>query len=441
MTPIPAQSLTAEPPQSQINLQWLIRLRFFSLAGQLATILAVEVGMHIALPLSALLGLLLLNLLSNVGALIFMRRGHRIPPSMLVGLMIYDVVHLTALLYLTGGPYNPFSFAYLVLIALATLVLSERQVWGLAAIAVSGSALLFLHHRPLILPGGHADHMRTHLYGMWVAFSVAAGFIVYFMVRIRRALNAREAALWKAEQAAAQRDKLASLATLAAGAAHELATPLSTISLVAAELTRQLNTCSDSVRSDLDLIRSEVLRCRAVLDQMAADAGQSVGEQLVPMSMAALAKQICAGLASEPAIAVQVATPDQTLLVPVRALTQALRGLVKNGQDASPKDRSVHLSLSCVADVLQIEVTDRGSGIPAAIASRVGEPFFSTKSPGQGMGLGVFLCRTVLESLGGALQLSAAQSGGTCARATIPLAGPATICRSLPDASACNSAA
>ena len=161
----------------------------------------------------------LLNLLSNVGALIFMRRGHRIPPSMLVGLMIYDVVHLTALLYLTGGPYNPFSFAYLVLIALATLVLSERQVWGLAAIAVSGSALLFLHHRPLILPGGHADHMRTHLYGMWVAFSVAAGFIVYFMVRIRRALNAREAALWKAEQAAAQRDKLASLATLAAGAA------------------------------------------------------------------------------------------------------------------------------------------------------------------------------------------------------------------------------
>ena len=83
------------------------------------------------------------------------------------------------------------------------------------------------------------------------------------------------------------------------------------------------------MRSDLDLIRSEVLRCRAVLDQMAADAGQSVGEQLVPMSMAALAKQICAGLASEPAIAVQVATPDQTLLVPVRALTQALRGLVK----------------------------------------------------------------------------------------------------------------
>ena len=189
---------TAEPPA--INLFWLVRLRFFSLAGQLATILFVSLFMRVELSLVPIFGVLALGLLSNLAALARIRRRPLAATPLLGTLLVYDVLHLTGLLYLTGGPFNPFSFTYLVLIALATVVLRERQVWMLAALSAACSALLFLRHRPLILPGGHAEHMRTHLYGMWVAFLIAAGFIVYFLVRIRRALDDRESALREAQQ-------------------------------------------------------------------------------------------------------------------------------------------------------------------------------------------------------------------------------------------------
>jgi two-component system sensor histidine kinase RegB len=423
----PSVSATAEPPA--INLWWLVLLRFFSLAGQLATILFVSAWMEVSLPLAPLLGLLTLGLLSNLAALARIRHTPLAATPLLGTLLVYDVLHLTGLLYLTGGPFNPFSFAYLVLIALATVVLTERQVWMLAALSAACSALLFLRHRPLILPGGHAEHMRTHLYGMWVAFLIAAGFIVYFMVRIRRALDARESALREAQQLAAHRDKLASLATLAAGAAHELATPLATIALVAGELARQHEASPELTRSDLALIQSEVQRCRAVLDQMAVDAGQSAGESMTPVAIETLLQQASSGLPASPGIQI-VIEPDANgwFLLPARALSQALRGLLKNAQEASQPEQRVRLRASCDTD-LRIEVEDQGCGIPSAVAARIGEPFFSTKAPGRGMGLGVFLCRTVVESLGGTLQVEALPDRGTRAIVRIPLDGPATSCR------------
>ncbi|MFO0579554.1 MAG: ATP-binding protein [Polyangia bacterium] len=423
----PPVNATAEPPA--INLFWLVRLRSFSLAGQLATILFVRLFMQVELPLGPILGVLGLGLLSNLAALARIRRRPLAATPLLGTLLVYDVLHLTALLFLTGGPFNPFSFTYLVLIALATVVLRERQVWMLAALSAACSALLFLRHRPLILPGGHAEHMRTHLYGMWVAFLIAAGFIVYFMVRIRRALDDRESALREAQQLAAHRDKLASLATLSAGAAHELATPLSTIALVAGELARQHEASPELTRSDLALIQSEVQRCRAVLDQMAVDAGQSAGESMLPVALGDLLQEASAGLPSEPRIRTQIdAAADAWFVLPVRALGQALRGLIKNAQEASRPEQEVRLRATCDT-ALCIEVEDDGCGIPKEVASRIGEPFFSTKAPGRGMGLGVFLCRTVVESLGGTLQVAPRPDRGTRAVVRIPLEGPATTCR------------
>src|SRR5690606_36216657 len=126
----------------------------------------------------------------------------------------------------------------------------------------------------------HHEHMHTHLRGMWVALGVAAGFIVYFLMRVTRALAQREEELARARHLAARQEKLASLATLAAGAAHELSTPLSTIATVARELERHLQDGSAEQREDVGLIRSQVERCRAILWQMSAEAGESAGEGL-----------------------------------------------------------------------------------------------------------------------------------------------------------------
>lgn len=420
--------MTAAGDAPAINLKWLIRLRFGSLAGQVATILFVHLVMEISLPLTWLFALVALALLSNLLAFFWQRGGRVIRPGLLTGLLIYDVLHLTALLYFAGGPFNPFSFLYLVLIALSTLILRERAVWALAALSALCSALLFLHHRPLALPsGGHAAHLNIHLYGMWVAFSVAACFIVYFLMRTRAALAAREEALGEARRSAAHKEKLASLATLAAGAAHELATPLATIALVVGELRRHLSDAAPrtgpALAEDIDLIEAEVRRCRAVLDQMAVDAGQSPGEGLVEASLAALLAASCAGLPQRPAVRREAG--EGAALVPLRALSQALRGLVKNAQEASavgPRpDAEVLLRAALTGDALRIEVVDQGRGMSEEVLSRLGEPFFTTRAPGRGMGLGIFLCRAVVEGLGGALRFTSAPGRGTTASIDLPL--------------------
>ena len=287
-----------------------------------------------------------------------------------------------------------------------------------------------------LLTGGHAEHMRIHLYGMWVAFSVAACFLVYFLVRIRRVLAARDLALQEAQRQAAYKEKLASLATLAAGAAHELATPLSTIALVAQELEHHPELHAAAVRADIALIRSEVARCRVVLDQMAVDAGQGTGDALVSATLSELLAVSCAGLPLQPAVVRQVESQAQAVVLPLRTLGQALRGLVKNAQEASPSGSAVVVRswLEPQTQTLQLEVQDHGTGMSAEVAQRVGEPFFSTKAEGHGMGLGVFLCRAVVESLGGELQLTSTLGAGTRATVRIPVAGPSATCRLQPAA-------
>lgn len=433
MTPLQVH-LPTEP--HVLNLDWLVRLRFGSLLGQVATVLFVACVLQMPLPLVELGLCIALGLGSNAAALVWLRSGRARSGRPLGLLMVYDVLHLTALLFLTGGPFNPFSLMYLVLIALATVTLTERQVWALVVLSAGCSALLFWQHRPLLLTGGHAEHMRIHLYGMWVAFSVAACFLVYFLVRIRRVLAARDLALQEAQRQAAYKEKLASLATLAAGAAHELATPLSTIALVAQELEHHPELHAESVRADIALIRSEVARCRVVLDQMAVDAGQGTGDALVSATLSELLAVSCSGLPLQPHVVQQVETTAQAVVLPLRTLGQALRGLVKNAQEASPSGSVVVVRswLEPLTQTLQLEVQDHGSGMSAEIAQRVGEPFFSTKAEGHGMGLGVFLCRAVVESLGGELQLTSTLGAGTRATVRIPVAGPSATCRLQPAA-------
>lgn len=436
----PVQLSSGTPDISVINAQWTLRLRFGSLLGQLATIMVVFFGMGIHIPLTPLAMLIGLGTASNILCLLYIgqqqRRSASVPLLLLPALMAFDVLNLTAMLYLTGGPMNPFSFMYLVLIALATVVLPPRATWALVGLSVACSAVLFLWHRPLnvhghSVSGDGSDPMRIHLYGMWVAFSVAAAFIVYFLLRIRRALGQREAELEAARSLAARRDKLASLATLAAGAAHELATPLGTIAVAAKELERQLHSGpgDQAALDDVQLIRGQVARCRSVLNQLGREAGDNVGESLVPTSMSTVLATAQEGLAGAAQVRVQMDKDVESLSLrlPLRSLAQALRALFKNALESSPRDAMVEVSLRLVRSVLRIEVVDHGAGMSAEILRHLGEPFFTTKAPGSGMGLGVFLCHAVFESLNGQLVFSSVPGQGTRATVTLPVDGAVAL--------------
>jgi two-component system sensor histidine kinase RegB len=423
------------PSPAAIHGAWFSRLRAWTVAGVLVVILASQAFLPIDLPLAPLFGVLLVVLASNLALGLRLRRGP-VPDAALLGLMLLDVLALTVLLALTGGPANPFSTLYLVYIAWGAVVLRPRATWALVVAGMTGFGILFFVSQPLsgLEAGGHAhaghhgmgeEHM-LHLRGMWIAFGVAAVFIVFFVQRVTSALAQRELELARARDQHAKTQRLAALATLSAGAAHELATPLSTIAVVAKELERSL--AADPARSaaaeDARLVREQVQRCRGILDRMAAEAGEAAGERLAAVDAAAVVARLLEGLRPEVRARVEVegaaARPTLAGQVPLEALARSLRGLVENAVQASPPDAPVRLTVRCDGAMVCFEVRDEGPGMDAELVARVGEPFFTTKAPGMGMGLGVFLARSVAEQLQGRLEYTSAPGAGTTATVRLP---------------------
>jgi len=434
---------SALEPRHGIDLSWLSTLRWGALAGQLVTILFVERVMGIDLPLVPLGVVLAIGVVSNVALNARRRRGD-VADGMLAAVMLLDVCLLTAALYYTGGPFNPFSFLYLVNVALAAMILPPGWTWTLAGCSLALFGGLFFAHVPLPLGEhdhagmGHgvgADHpISLHVQGMWVAFGVAAAFIVYFIQRVRGALAERDAELGEVRAAAARHEKLASLATLAAGAAHELATPLSTIAVVAKELERALGAGDpeSATVADVRLVRAQVERCREILSQMAADAGESAGEAFVAIGLDVVVADAIAELTGRERVRCAVGAAGASVVrAPRRALAQALRGIVKNALEASSADHEVVVRLDSDDTQWRLAVVDRGRGMTKDVLARAGEPFFTTKQGEglRGMGLGLFLARVVLERLGGDLTLDSVAGRGTTVTLVLPRADAATVRR------------
>jgi two-component system sensor histidine kinase RegB len=245
-----------------------------------------------------------------------------------------------------------------------------------------------------------------------------------FTTRLSKALAELEAELAATRTRHARSERLEALGTLAAGAAHELASPLSTIAVAARDLELAL-TRDDPLgepAEDARLIRQEVSRCRAILDLMASDAGQSTGDSLVPSSVDELLDQALSDLKGRDRVMVEVepACRGEELIIPRRALALAVRQIVKNALDASKERGPVRIRVSRTAGELHLTVVDRGSGMTPRTLSRASEPFFTTKEPGQGMGLGLFLSQTVVARLEGRIDFESSENEGTSVRVTLP---------------------
>lgn len=410
---------------ASLNLSWLVRVRWFVWAAQALLLVWASAGLDIHLQLAALAVLLVLGFGSNVAVQAWHRRG-RATENIILGVMLLDVVLHTAVFFLSGGPFNPFTTLYLVNVALGTVVLSRARQWAQLIASSAGFASLFVLEKlapeSLQLPN-HAQLMRLHLAGMLVAFAVASAFIVTFMERVVSSLRRREAELADARAQAAKNEKLAALTTLAAGAAHELATPLGTIALVSKELARALEARDDvpqAWRDDAVLVREQVQRCREILQQMSASSGELAAEGFTRVTVGEWVSLALAGVKD----AAKVKRPGletPAVLGPKVAMAQALSSLVRNALQAAKS--GVEIRVRVEQHRLVLEVVDDGPGLAPEVLARLGEPFFTTRAPGQGMGLGVFLARTLATQLGGALDYEAGPGGGTIARLTLPLAG------------------
>lgn len=428
-----------DPGVHRINLAWLVRLRWGAVLGQLATIAAAHFALRLPQPWLPLSIFVAIEAGSNLVAGAWVRRGAAAREAPVLALLALDVLLLSGIFIFTGGPANPFSFLYLVYIALGVVVLRPRWAWALTGLAfVCFGALFVLPLPESSLAGehaGHGDHMGMHVRGMWIGFGVAAAFIVYFISRVTRDLALREAELAEARARAMRNEKLASLATLAAGAAHELASPLSTIAVASKELAREIDRpgVASGLAEDARLIRQEVERCRRILATLAADAGEAGGAAIAPASPREIARAALVDLPDAGRVEVRLhARGDEPLLAtPTEALARALRGVVKNALEADPRG-AIELSAAVAGGELRLTVQDRGPGMTDDVRARAGDPFFTTKEPGKGMGLGLFLARSVCEQMGGRLEIESAPGRGARVAMILPLGDPATSGRIPP---------
>lgn len=403
-----------------VSLPWLRWVRRAVWACQLALLLWASLGLRIHLQVVWIGALIVVGFGLDALAWWWQRRG--VSENQLLALMLADAALHTGVFALSGGPFNPFTTLYLVNVVLAAVVLSRTRQWVQLIASLLGFASLFLVDK--VAPStwelpNHQELMRLHLTGMWVAFVVAAAFIVYFVQRVLASLAARELQLAEARRQAGQHEKLAALTTLAAGAAHELATPLGTIAVASHEMLRALEKLAvpDSLKDDARLVREQVERCRVILQSMSARSGELAGEAITTFPVNDWLAEATRDLRQ----VARVVLPTATGLVvtgPRAALAQALRNLVKNALEAS----TGQVALEAVErdGTLTLFVKDQGPGIDANVVNRLGEPFFTTKPVGKGMGLGVFLARTLAQQLGGALTFDSRPGVGTTVSFTLP---------------------
>ena len=404
--------MTLVPSINNISLRWLLRLRWVALAGQVVTLVFAAVVLELELPWVPLAGVMLVTAATNVLLRRLAAGMNRLREWMVVMVIAADMVLLTVMIYFTGGASNPFTSFYLVLVALASMSLGVRWLSGMVVLAFSCYLVVYYHGRPLKGPGGIGEigcpGYGLHLQGMAVAFLLTSLCVAYFVQRMHRSLQARDAALAEMEAKAARADQFSALAALAAGVAHELGSPLGTIAVAGRELERGLERqgADGETLEDARLIRREVERCRRILDRLDQRSTSGTGDAPEPM---------------EGRLRVKCEGGGEVVQLPRRPVVQAVVILVQNACEADETGAEVELEVRIGGGELEVVVRDRGPGLSAAARVHAGEPFFTTKPPRHGMGLGLFLVRTLALQLGGRMELGGRAGGGTEAQLTLPV--------------------
>lgn len=400
-----------------------IRLRWCAFFGQLLVLIAAVGFFDLTLPWEKILLLLAIIPVSNLAARTLF--ASKIREEQLVGgLLVLDTILLTAVLREAGGPTNPFTIVYLLHVVLAAVMLTPAWTWSIAALSCTGFFSLFVSSRAVPEWEHHGAHhgFSLHLHGMLAAYITVAFLVAYFLSKIVGELRRKEHRLSRLEHIAANQQRLTTLTTMTAGAAHELGTPLGTIAIVSHELEKALERKYPDklLLEDVALLKSEISRCKKVLEELAKQSGDLLGEYLESLSASQLIAEAIVPLAAENRVNVSGSTDLLLHRVPRNALTIALRALLKNALEAS-ENSPIEVEVTQRNQEVQFQIRDRGMGISSENLERIGEPFFSTKGAGKGMGLGVYLTKLTAEQLGGTLSFASKLGEGTQALFSFPL--------------------
>ncbi len=406
------------------TLPWLVRLRWTTALLQGLAVILVIVLPLADIPLREIFVLLMVALIANAVTAVWLSRARDLSRPAAAALLSIEMVLLTGLLELTGGPFNPFSVILVAQVVFAALALGRLYaVLGTTMAALCYGALVYWHITEV--PHGHhrLNDLPSHVLTMWMSIAAAAQLASYFVIQASSAVARREEKIEVMRQRAARTERLMSLTTLAAGAAHELSSPLATIAVAARELehaTARGNV--PEVADDARLIRMEVDRCQAILDQMGGRAGGVAADDPETVDIGTVIAEVRSRLSMEEERRLIVHLPETrtTVHLPKAGLVRAVSTLVDNAFDATSDAQSpVVVQIDQRDDRWSIIVKNRGPAVSTEILQRAGEPFFTTKEPGRGLGLGLFLTRVFAERVGGALTLRS--DDGTTAMLELPV--------------------
>lgn len=420
--PVPGHGGLAPPPPSA-KLRQLVTMRNIAIVGQVVTIAVVDRVLGIPLPLLPM-GIVVLSLaLFNFYAWRRLAQANPVTDTEVVFQLVVDIVALTILLCLSGGADNPFVGMYLLPLTIVAAWLPSRYTWGFALATVACYSVTAVLYRPLLPDGEDARLVPLLKAGMWINYVVIAGMIAHFVVRIIASLREdqrRIAALREREMCS---EYVVRIGTLAAGAAHELSSPLAGMAIVLDEI-RERSDDPGAVESAVATLSEQLAACRETLDSLFDYGRRTFAAGGPPVALDTFLRASVAAFGArrpEARVTFTVDTPGAPPLTPADpGLRQALLNLLANAADVSP--HAIELRVNWDDRWIRIVVRDRGPGIRSDVEDKVGSLFFTTKAHGRGTGLGLYLAHAAVRRLGGQLLLGNAAGGGAAAEIRLPVA-------------------
>ena len=329
--------------------------------------------------------------------------------------LLADAIIYGFILYQSGGGTNPFIFMLLIPLIITVMTLNNRYIWMMAITVTAIYGSLLVYYVPVVTALSEHQHSLTslfnfHMLGMWLNFILTVIVITYFIVRINRALQRQQQSLIEEREAKVHHQQILALGTMAAGTAHELGTPLSTMSVILHEM-RTDSTLSDEHKEDIDILQQQVKTCADKLLHMARSVAEEKDSEKTSLATELLGEVIEQWNITRPEVTYRVSIQEELPpdLRNTTALRQAILNLLNNAADACPKN--IEISLRWDSTSIWLTIRDYGAGLSVEQANILGKPFISTK--GKGLGIGLFLTSTTLAHYDGDVKLYAAQGKGT----------------------------
>lgn len=410
-----------------LRLATLVGLRWLAITGQTMGVLFVDWGLGYPLPLVECLSLIALSVVVNLA--LILRYGANDRPSATISTLQlgYDILQLGGLLSLTGGLENPFSLLLLAPVSVSATTLPQRSTFILAGLSIAVASAISVIHLALPWdPDRRITFDRVYIVGVWVSIVCGVVFIAAYTNRVAHEARQLADALTATELALSRHEQLSALDGLAAAAAHELGTPLSTIALAAKEMKADIP--PGPLADDVDLIIAQSARCRAILAKLRSLRSGESGDPFAALPVGELIEEVAKPLEGlGKSIFIEVAeVPDEPVFKRSAGLLYGLGNLIENATQFA-KTR-VNVDANWDRSAVTVIISDDGPGFAEDLLARLGEPYLTTRArntapesdaPG-GLGLGIFIAKTLLERSGGRLAFANGPEGGARVSITWP---------------------